>query len=138
MIKCNTLFVFFLYTGRFGNPKKRILTCDEDVSTLFWKGGDSHSCDADRDMLDVSYDSKSIKLADITDIRIGTEIDPSTPQKALDDAAKVNGAPRNSIGSMFFRNYVVLFGTANLRRHCKSEDLEFCFSLILPDRLVHV
>ena len=59
--------------GRHGQPHKTVLTCNEDLSVLYWhthKKKKSHE--------------RFIKLRDVTSIRMGTEIDPTSSTEAIE------------------------------------------------------
>jgi hypothetical protein len=143
--------------GRQGKPKRRILTCDPEVTLLFWVPDSTAPNDAE------SYkEGRSINLEEVLEIREGVEIDPETSSAALTAAAatgtispdklmelvkakeelkNVDRKPAQS--SNLFESIFghkekdgILLGTSNLRRYCKPEDFGLSFSLILPDRYV--
>lgn len=91
--------------GRSGNPKRRLLLCNRNVSRLYWSDSipKKHSTDLPR----LPNESKSIDMYDVTDVRKGTDYD-------LSDRNKV--------------------GTAILRRTCPPSELPLCMSLISSER----
>lgn len=114
--------------GRQGAPKQRLLRCNRSATELFIQADDHR---------------KTLKLADVESIRLGTEIDPITSPEALrsvnndtsSDAGKKSNVMRRA--SLSFRGIgdsTVYYGTATLRRTCKIDDLKLCLSLIMPDR----
>jgi hypothetical protein len=120
---------FVLYiSGRQGNPHSRALQCDADVTKLFWQPSEG----------------KAISVADIAEVRRGTDLDrAATSPAAIAAYESKPAAPsaltkkksvRMSILMTGAQDDEVYFGTANLRRHCKPENMHLCISLILPDR----
>lgn len=85
--------------GRSGRPKMRLLKSNGNITRLHWSDN--------LESQDLSAESKSVNLYDVSEVRYGTDPDPTNPS---------------------------LCGTATLRKHCSPEDLETSFSLILPDR----
>jgi hypothetical protein len=144
--------------GRQGKPKKRILTCDPNVTVLFWLAENE-----DKDVESVR-EAKSISLSDVVEIREGIDIDPETSSGALTAAAangnisadklmelvkakeelkntdtptkKTAGGKQNLFESIFGAKEKdgILLGTSTLRKNCKPEDFKLSFSLILSDR----
>jgi hypothetical protein len=145
--------------GRQGKPKKRILTCDPNVTVLFWLA------ENEENDVDSVLEAKSFNLSDVIEIREGTDIDPETSSTALTAAAangiispdklmelvkakeelknasdtptkKTAGGKQNLFESIFGSKEKegILLGTSTLRKNCKAEDFKLCFSLILPDR----
>eukprot|EP01039_Chlorochromonas_danica_P003720 gene3720-4069_t len=135
--------------GRKGQPKKKVLKCDPEVSRLYWV--------SEKEAEDPLEDNKHIEINQIRSIRVGTDIDPATSEEALKQAA-ANGtiserkllktvqqkeklgpktSPKNKgLFSSFFstKEEGILYGTAALRRTCKPEHMALCISFILPDR----
>ena len=103
-----------------------MLHCTPDARLLYW--GERNS-------------DKSIFLDEVTELRLGTDIDPATPPHLIPvsaggssvaaDRAK-RGIPRSN--SLKALKTGILYGTETLRRNCKPEDLALSFSLILPTR----
>lgn len=143
--------ITFIKHGRQGNPKKKILKCDPQVTRLYWL--------SEKEAQDPLDDSKFIEVSKIQEIRVGTDIDPATPEEALQQAAadgslstnklmkiaqlkeslgmvKPAAKPKGMFGGLFGGGArdEILYGTAALRRTCKPEHLPLCISLIMPDR----
>lgn len=127
---------------RQGKPKRKVLTCDPQVSSLVWY--------PDREgnmVVDDPSEGKGVKLTEISDIHFG--IEPEHDVQALSVATsdvRANGSRKN-----FFKKTVnALFskgtepgtpteGTPGpvsvLHRNCTPEELSLSFSLVLQDRL---
>jgi hypothetical protein len=79
------------HTGRQGAPHMRVLYCDANVTKLFWSATavtSSNTAEATRDIEQSLDPSKTIAIADIIEVRAGTDIDPETSTAALKAAAK--------------------------------------------------
>jgi hypothetical protein len=141
--------------GRQGKPKRRILTCDSNVTLLFWLPETSQTNDVEQ-----LKEGKSINISDVLDIREGVEIDPETSSAALTAAAATGTispdklmdlvkakeelksldrkpSQKPNIFETIFGSKEkdgILLGTFTLRKNCKADEFKLCFSLILPDR----
>jgi hypothetical protein len=112
--------------GRQGAPKVRKLRCNRQATELFIQADDHR---------------KTVKLSEVESIRLGTEVDieKSSNKPVRDDASDSGVVKKPSMlkrASMSFRMQEsgILYGTATLRRTCKTEDMKLCISLIMPDR----
>jgi hypothetical protein len=141
--------------GRQGKPKRRILTCDPNVTILFWLPETGQTNDVEQ-----LKEGKSINISDVLDIREGVEIDPETSSAALTAAAATGTispdklmdlvkakeelkaldrkpSQKPNIFETIFGSKEkdgILLGTFTLRKNCKADEFQLCFSLILPDR----
>jgi hypothetical protein len=117
--------------GRQGAPKKRALFLSQDGGQLIIQAEDHY---------------KTVKLAGVESIRLGSDIDPATNPLALQkvQAEGVDGIEKarksvqrpTIISGLIGNEKKILFGTANLRRSCDATTLNKCISLILPTRTV--
>jgi hypothetical protein len=113
--------------GRQGAPKQRLLRCNRQATELFIQADDHR---------------KTLKLSEVETIRLGTEVDPITSPEALksvnDASSDVGKRPkvirRASLSFRGINDSTVYYGTAILRRTCKSDDMKLCLSLIMPER----
>lgn len=132
------------------------------MTKLFWSNSllsaeQAHEVGIDN-MID---ESKTVNIADITEVRAGTDLDPDTTMKALQIAAKAGvqaavtmlqkreaaikagkeAKPtekrKSLVGSLFGgheKDEDLLYGTATLRKKAKPEEFSQCLSLITNDR----
>lgn len=128
--------------GRQGRPKSRRLQCDYGLTRVYCRS-------------DSVY--KEILISDIKSIRKGTDLDPISPvspgfaaassvvaKQGNDMAPKSPYRAVNSSDNLQKSNSKrkktildqgeVLYGTANLRRYCKPQDMPLCLSLITDAR----
>lgn len=113
--------------GRYGRPKTRRLQCDFGVSRVFCRS-------------DSVY--KEVLLSDIQSVRRGSDVDPASEldpifasgSDASDAMARKNHSPLFRKKQTILDQPQVKFGTANLRRYCRAEDMPLCVSLITEDR----
>ena len=103
-----------------------MLQCDAGVTKLFWQPSEG----------------KAISVADIAEIRRGTDVDRAATSPALAAYENRSPAPVALTKKKSIRQSILMtgpddevhFGTATLRRHGKPEHMGLCLSLILPDR----
>lgn len=117
--------------GRQGAPKARLLQCNEQATELFIQAEDRR---------------KTVTLSDVESIRLGTDVDPVTSAEALRALQEDTSGEASNKGkrmTLIRRASYTLrgkaddslyFGTATLRRTCKTDDMRFCLSLIMADR----
>lgn len=99
---------------------------------------------------DEILEGKGIKMSEIVDIRLGTEVDPSSidsqlpPPPGSKNSGSVLGVKlfqktSNAFSSFFTKgdnssSHDSMYGTAVLRRNCTAGELALSFSLVLNDR----
>ena len=145
-------FVFFSI-GRQGKPKRKKIFCDPHISVLMWQS----EYEEEEEGKDVRY----INISDIRSVRLGTEIDPFTSENALQVAVDHGEIELTEVDKLYEEKKMldkndkcfqkpsggflsglftgkdkdtILYGTPNLRRTCKPEEMRYCVSLILEDR----
>lgn len=126
------------------------MRCDHAVSRLYWnkpseKSGGilgrrrsatnlTETADLGEDL---PHESKSISLADVIRVRKGTDVDTEVADGNVVESSSSNSMMRRmskASSPTGPANGKPLLGTATLRRSCKPQELELCFSLILPNR----
>lgn len=131
--------------GRHGAPHKRILTCDDRVTKLYWQ---SENDAKNKKVHSVNEsEGKHINLADVTAVITGADLDPTVMNGMPGRKGSFESISSNITSSTMAdkprrkRRFTlsssqdeIVYGTANLRRHCSPEDMPLCISLITPDR----
>jgi len=79
--------IIILISGRNGIPRRKLLCCEYETGKIFF-ASESMSSELADDNLDEIDDAKILNLSDIIELRRGTDIDPESPYKALELAAK--------------------------------------------------
>ncbi len=112
--------------GKSNKPKKKILKCDALVTSLILYP------DLGDGKVDFSAGA-AMNISDIISIRLGSEIDP--------ESVDADGKPkqrRQSLMSGWFSKVSdsdgFLYGTANLRRNVKGDEMAWCLAIFLKDR----
>lgn len=151
-------------SGRQGGPKQRILYCDFNVTKLYWTNSVVDADAAHSSGIESQFDpSKMVNMADVVEVRAGTDLDPDTTLAALKAASKnghqaamilkqkkeasikagveekVPEKRKSLVGSIFGshahdKEEELLYGTATLRKKAKPEEFSRCLSLITHDR----
>lgn len=119
--------------GRNGKPKSRRLQCDHAVTRLYCRS-------------DHAY--KDVMINDIIAVRRGTDVDPTSSSVGPNFADDTNAS--STVKNLARENAIpfipsngkkavldqgpVLFGSANLRRHCDPKDMPLCLCLVTQER----
>jgi len=92
LLRNTRYFIFYFISGRNGISKRKLLCCEYDTGKLFFASESMSSTskkpESTDDHLDEIDDAKILNLSDIIELRRGTDIDPESPYKAIELAAK--------------------------------------------------
>lgn len=123
--------LYVIKHGRSGKPKKRRLQCDYLVEKLFCR-------------TDSVY--KEVLISDILYVRRGTDVDPASQvsdgfasganpnSESFYNVTDNSGIFGQRAKKTILDQGTILFGSANLRRTCKQEDMAQSVSLVTPER----